>query len=64
MKRYHFAALISLDDRGYVSALCSETPRPINPKRAMWTIRKEAVTCPKCKARLKYGMATQTENHE
>lgn len=33
-----------------VSALCYAKPHPINlSKRQSWTIRDEAVTCPRCK---------------
>lgn len=45
-KRYHMAALIN--DAGEVSALCSASPRPIDLRRASWTNRAEAVTCPRC----------------
>lgn len=40
---------------GCVSALCSKTPRAIDLKRASWTIRNEAVTCPRCLALLASG---------
>jgi hypothetical protein len=39
-----------VNNRGDASALCYLTPRPINLRVASWTIRDEAVTCPKCKA--------------
>lgn len=45
-KIYHLAKLIS--DRGYVSPLCSKRPRKLNLRKELWTIRHEAVTCPKC----------------
>jgi hypothetical protein len=45
-RRIHLATLI--DERGKVSALCFRSPRAINLKRATWTIRDDAVTCPKC----------------
>ena len=45
-KVYHYANLIS--DDGQVSALCFARPRPIDLRRASWTNRREAVTCPKC----------------
>lgn len=32
-----------------VSALCFKRPQAINLKRALWTLRDEAVTCGKCK---------------
>jgi hypothetical protein len=50
-KRYHYAKWIRSD--GQVSALCFE-PRPhsIDLRRASWTNRREAVTCPKCLAML------------
>jgi hypothetical protein len=44
---YHYAAKIS--PNGDVSALCFTTPKPINLRRASWTIRPNAVTCEKCK---------------
>jgi len=45
-KKYHKAA--KSDGRGSVSALCFARPRPINLAHALWTLRDEAVTCPKC----------------
>lgn len=46
-KVYHFAALFS--EKGGASALCYVRPRAINLKAGQsWTIREEAVTCPKC----------------
>lgn len=45
---YHFGAKVRCD--GAMSALCYRRPRPINLRLALWTIREEAVTCPKCKA--------------
>ena len=50
-RKYHMAAHF-LDD-GSVSALCFRRPRAINLRRALWTIRKSAVTCPKCLRKLK-----------
>lgn len=47
-KVYHKAAKIAAN--GNVSALCSDPPRKINLKRALWTLRWEAVTCKKCLA--------------
>jgi len=49
-KKYHMACKFTED--GEVSALCFDPPRAINLKRELWTIRKEAVTCKKCKALL------------
>lgn len=46
---YHYAAKTS---EAGVSALCFKVPRAIDMKRASWTLREEAVTCPKCKAAL------------
>ncbi|HEV2674177.1 MAG TPA: hypothetical protein VGV37_06505 [Aliidongia sp.] len=43
---YHRAKGIRED--GAVSALCFTSPRAINMKVATWTIRDEAVTCPRC----------------
>lgn len=31
-----------------VSALCFKRPRAIDMRRATWTLRSIAVTCPKC----------------
>ena len=45
-KVYHLAAMVN--QRGGVSPLCARKPRAINLHRAMWTIRREAVTCAKC----------------
>jgi hypothetical protein len=46
---YHKAALIG--QNGEVCALCYKTPHAIDmTKRVSWTIRWEAVTCPKCLA--------------
>lgn len=50
-KVYHKGAKINA--RGDVSALCFETPRAINLKRASWTYRESAVTCPKCQTILR-----------
>jgi hypothetical protein len=44
---YHMAGLVATDGR--VSALCYKRPKAINLSRGQsWTIRPEAVTCPKC----------------
>jgi hypothetical protein len=45
-KRYHYAAKIRSD--GQVSALCFDPPHAIDLRRASWTNRREAVTCPRC----------------
>ena len=45
-RTYHRAAKIRED--GSVSALCFKSPRAIDMRRATWTIRDEAVTCPRC----------------
>lgn len=47
-RMYHRGAQI--DHRGRVSALCFSPARAIDMKRATWTMRDEAVTCPKCRA--------------
>jgi len=47
-KVYHRAMFVDPD--GNVSALCFRTPRAIDLKKALWTNRDEAVTCPSCKA--------------
>lgn len=49
-KPYHLAHLMT--ERGDVSALCFDRPRPIDLTRASWTIRPEAVTCPKCRKKM------------
>ena len=46
-KPYHFAAKVN--ELGQMSALCFRKPMQINLRRASWTIRPQAVTCPKCK---------------
>jgi hypothetical protein len=54
---YHMANLVSL--RGKVSPLCAAKPRVLNLKRhQLWTIRWEAVNCPRCLA-LKPKQATK-----
>ena len=45
-KLYHRADKINKD--GGVSGLCFKRPRAINLRKALWTIRDEATTCPKC----------------
>jgi hypothetical protein len=50
-KVYHKAH--RMNQRGGVSALCFKRPRSINLKRALWTLRDEAVTCKKCRALIK-----------
>ncbi len=50
-KPIHFANLIS--NKGDVSPICALQPRKLNLRRETWTMRKEAVTCPKCIAHLK-----------
>ncbi len=49
-KLYHMADKINA--RGGVSALCYAEPRVINLRRARWTLRPEAVTCPACRKKL------------
>jgi hypothetical protein len=49
-KPIHRAKLIS--DKGDVSPLCATKPRKLNLKVETWTNRDEAVTCPKCLAKL------------
>ena len=48
-KIYHKAALFYKKRSGGASALCFDVPKKINLKKELWTIRDEAVTCPKCK---------------
>ena len=45
-RAYHRAHLI--DSNGHCSALCYQRPRLIDLRKALWTIRDEAVTCRKC----------------
>lgn len=45
-KLYHLAHLMS--PGGRVSPLCAGRPRPLDLTRELWTLRPEAVTCPKC----------------
>jgi hypothetical protein len=45
-KIYHRAKLISVN--GDISPLCAKIPRKLNLAKELWTIRDEAVTCPKC----------------
>jgi hypothetical protein len=45
-KPYHMAHLFS--SGGDVSPLCAAKPRRLNLRRETWTIRWEAVTCPRC----------------
>jgi len=47
-KIYHRASKVNA--KGQVSALCFKSPRAIDLKKALWTIRDEAVTCQKCRA--------------
>lgn len=46
-KTYHRGDKIN--QHGGVSALCFAKPRAIDLRRALWTNRDEAVTCPKCR---------------
>lgn len=39
-----------VDAQGRVSALCFSKPRPIDMRRASWTLADAFVTCPKCAA--------------
>lgn len=51
-KVYHFAAKFAAN--GDVSALCYKTPKRINLERGQsWTNRPEAVTCSRCRRRLR-----------
>lgn len=54
---YHRGTLIN--QRGGVSVLCFASPRAINLKRASWTNRDEAVTCPKCLALMRLRPAAR-----
>ena len=46
----HRAKMIA--PNGDVSALCFARPHPIDLSQATWTNRDEAVTCPKCLAKI------------
>jgi hypothetical protein len=46
----HMAAKVRSD--GGVSPLCAVRPRSIDVRRATWTLQPDAVTCPRCLARL------------
>jgi hypothetical protein len=50
-KKYHMVDKVN--PRGDISALCFRKPHPIDLKIALWTIRKEAVTCEACLQKLK-----------
>ena len=39
-----------INSQGAVSALCFSPARAIDMKRSTWTMRDDAVTCPKCNA--------------
>lgn len=54
---YHRAHLVT--EMGEVSALCFKWPKPIDLTRARWTIRPEAVTCPRCRALQQHSSATK-----
>lgn len=47
-KKYHMADAVN--SNGGVSAVCFTRRRAINLRRALWTLRWEAVTCKKCLA--------------
>lgn len=51
MKIVHRAKLINSD--GVVSPLCAKRPRAIDLRRASWTNRDGAVTCPRCRKLMK-----------
>lgn len=46
-KLYHRAGKMRSD--GAVSALCFKRPRPIDLRKALWTVIDLQVTCPKCR---------------
>jgi len=52
MKIVHMASKISEDGR-QVSALCYVHPHGIDISKGNWTLRKNAVTCSRCRAILK-----------
>ena len=51
MKTYHMAHLVG--NHGEMSALCFASPRAIDLGKASWTLRREAVTCGKCRAAIR-----------
>lgn len=46
-KTVHLAGRVRGD--GAISAACYRTPKPIDLAISTWTIRPDAVTCPKCR---------------
>jgi len=44
-----------MNPSGGVSPACAKRPYTINLKRATWTNRDEAVTCPRCLKAMKGG---------
>jgi hypothetical protein len=46
MRLYHKAS--EVNGKGQVSALCYDTPCPINLKRESWALVDKSVTCPDC----------------
>ena len=46
-KTIHMAGKVRGD--GAMSAACYRTPRPIDLAVSAWTLRADAVTCPKCR---------------
>lgn len=52
-KVYHKVAFVRPD--GAVSPLCAKKPRALNLRRELWTLRWEAVTCPRCLAKRQEG---------
>lgn len=52
-KIVHRAGKVAMN--GGVSARCFAKPRAIDLRRASWTLRDEAVTCPKCRALAEEG---------
>ena len=51
MKIVHRAKMVNA--RGNVSPLCAKVPRSINLRKATWTNRDDAVTCPRCLAAIR-----------
>jgi hypothetical protein len=43
----HYGAKVN--ERGQVSALCFDPPKPIWLSRATWTLAETTVTCERCK---------------
>lgn len=59
---YHMAKLIG--QNGEVSPLCAVWPKPIDMRKATWTIDPSAVTCRRCRAALSKQARDKTARAE